>query len=248
MFGFPTGVGCLIARKEALAKLIRPWFAGGTISLVSVQGRGWHQLLRDHAGFEDGTVNYLSLAGIEIGLRHLERVGIDRIHERVRCLTGWLLQEMSALRHANGQSAARIFGPDCLDRRGGTIAFVLLDSNGKPHDFRDIEALAAERLISLRTGCFCNPGAGEAAHGLTAEHMRPYFEGGENCSFGDFYIRSQAAGLSPSTLRVSVGIASNFADVDRFARFARTFLDASQEAVTSTASARSERHALADTA
>ena len=78
--------------------------------------------------------------------------------------------------------------------------------------------------------------------------MRPYFEGGENCSFGDFYIRSQAAGLSPSTLRVSVGIASIFADVDRFARFARTFLDASQEEVASAASPRNERLALADTA
>jgi len=32
IFGYPTGVGCLIARKTALAKLHRPWFAGGTIS------------------------------------------------------------------------------------------------------------------------------------------------------------------------------------------------------------------------
>ncbi|MGH2588632.1 MAG: aminotransferase class V-fold PLP-dependent enzyme, partial [Dehalococcoidia bacterium] len=31
MFGYPTGVGCLIARRAALAKLRRPWFAGGTV-------------------------------------------------------------------------------------------------------------------------------------------------------------------------------------------------------------------------
>lgn len=248
MFGFPTGVGCLIARNETLARLRRPWFAGGTISLVSVQGRGWHQLLRDHAGFEDGTVNYLSLAGVEIGLRHMERVGIDRIHERVRCLTGWLLREMSALRHANGQSAMRIFGPADLDQRGGTIAFVFLDPEGEPHDFRHVEALAAERLISLRTGCFCNPGAGETAHELSAEHMRPFFESAKSCSFDDFYAASKGAGRSPSTMRVSVGIASNFADIDRFLRFATTFVDRSREEVASAASTRTETRATADTA
>ncbi|HYT34087.1 MAG TPA: aminotransferase class V-fold PLP-dependent enzyme, partial [Ktedonobacteraceae bacterium] len=38
MFGYPTGVGCLLARREALARLRRPWFAGGTITVASVQG------------------------------------------------------------------------------------------------------------------------------------------------------------------------------------------------------------------
>ena len=36
IFGYPTGVGALIARREALAKLRRPWFAGGTVTNVSV--------------------------------------------------------------------------------------------------------------------------------------------------------------------------------------------------------------------
>ena len=39
MFGYPTGLGALIARREALAKLHRPWFAGGTITVASVHGR-----------------------------------------------------------------------------------------------------------------------------------------------------------------------------------------------------------------
>ena len=38
MFGYPTGVGCLLARRVALARLRRPWFAGGTITVASVQG------------------------------------------------------------------------------------------------------------------------------------------------------------------------------------------------------------------
>jgi selenocysteine lyase/cysteine desulfurase len=63
MFGFPTGGGCLLARKSALRKLRRPWFAGGTIVFASVMaadatGLGFY-LAPGEAGFEDGTINYL---------------------------------------------------------------------------------------------------------------------------------------------------------------------------------------------
>src|SRR2546421_6950701 len=76
IFGYPTGMGCLLARKAALAKLRRPWFAGGTITIASVQGDG-HYLAEDETGFEDGTLNYLSLPAVEIGLRHIAGIGID---------------------------------------------------------------------------------------------------------------------------------------------------------------------------
>jgi molybdenum cofactor sulfurtransferase len=42
MFGWPTGVGALLARRDALAKLERPWFSGGTIVAAFVQ-REWYQ-------------------------------------------------------------------------------------------------------------------------------------------------------------------------------------------------------------
>lgn len=83
IFGYPTGVGALIVRREVLARLRRPWFAGGTISIVSVQGEGWHYLEDGVAAFEDGTVNYLSLPAVDLGLRHIESIGIERIHHRL---------------------------------------------------------------------------------------------------------------------------------------------------------------------
>mgnify|MGYP001412358849 CR=1 FL=1 len=102
--GYPTGVGALVARRAALKKLRRPWFAGGTIEVASVQGDKFYF----HEGpeaFEDGTLNYLSLPAVEMGLRHIQRVGLERIHTRVMCLTAWLLEELAALRHANGAPA-----------------------------------------------------------------------------------------------------------------------------------------------
>jgi molybdenum cofactor sulfurtransferase len=38
MFGFPTGVGALVAKKAFLDILERPWFAGGAVDLVQVPG------------------------------------------------------------------------------------------------------------------------------------------------------------------------------------------------------------------
>ena len=87
MFGYPTGVGCLIARKAALAKLRRPWFAGGTITVASVQGDRFY-LAEGASAFEDGTPNYLAMPAVEFGLEYLSQIGIDTIHTRVRCLTG----------------------------------------------------------------------------------------------------------------------------------------------------------------
>src|SRR4029077_14979750 len=87
LFGSPTGVGCLLARKTALARLRRPWFSGGTITVASVQGDKYY-LAEGATAFEDGTLDYLALPAVEIGLQHIAAIGIDVIHERVRCLTG----------------------------------------------------------------------------------------------------------------------------------------------------------------
>ena len=246
MFGYPTGVGALLARRSALARLRRPWFAGGTISIVSVQSRGWHYLLPGEAGFEDGTVNYLSLPAVEIGLRHLNAIGIEVIHERVMCLTGWLLERMQSLRHANGAPLARVYGPGDTRGRGGNIAFNLFDRYGKPYDYHHVEALAALSGISLRTGCFCNPGAGEIAHHVTRDEMARCFLGHEPVSFDQFYqiIRSAGDDRTASTVRISVGLASTFADVFRFDQFARGFLDKTAEEIAAAAGA-AERRRLA---
>ena len=93
VFGYPTGVGCLIARREALRRLWRPWFAGGSVYLASVQG-DWHTLAPDEARFEDGTVSFLQIPDLEFGLSWVNDIGMDRIHQRVMCLTGWLIDRL----------------------------------------------------------------------------------------------------------------------------------------------------------
>jgi molybdenum cofactor sulfurtransferase len=157
----------------------------------------------------------------------------------VACLTGWLLEQMRALRHTSGRPLVRFYGPTSTERRGGTIAFNYYDCDGQPHDSRRIEALAAEANISLRTGCFCNPGAGEIAHNITKAEMAECFKSDEPISFDQFtaLIRSIGEGKSASTVRISVGLASNFADVHRMVTFARGFLDQTSAAIGNAAQA-----------
>jgi selenocysteine lyase/cysteine desulfurase len=225
MFGYPTGAGALLARREALDKLARPWYAGGTITISSVQGDG-HYLVPGEAGFEDGTVNYLNIPAVEIGLRHLRSVGVDVIHDRVMALTGWLIDSLMGLRHDDGQALVKIHGPRDLTARGGTVTMSFFDRDGRAIDDRRIEELANHRGISLRTGCFCNPGAGEVAHGLGPEIMRSFFARDNALSFQELRREMQARfGRDVSAVRVSVGIASNFADVDAFIRFATRLLN-----------------------
>ena len=221
MFGWPTGVGARVARREALAALERPWFSGGTIVAAFVQ-REWYQSAPGAAHFEDGTVNFLALPAIEIGLRYLERIGIDAIHEHVETLGAALLDVLGGLRHSTGAPAATVYGPRDADRRGATVAFNFLHPDGRIVDERYVDRVAARHSISLRTGCFCNPGAGEVAFTISRETL----VGGE---FGDGmtlddYVR--AIGLpSGGAVRASLGLASNAADVERFAAFAAEFVD-----------------------
>jgi selenocysteine lyase/cysteine desulfurase len=232
MFGYPTGVGALLVNRSALPKLKRPWFAGGTVNFASVQGEA-HVLSRNEAAFEDGTLNYLAIPAVEIGLRHLQSVGIDIINQRVSCLTGWLLEELLALRHSNGRAMVRIYGPATMQDRGGTITLNLYDPVGHLLDYRRVEELAGQERISLRTGCFCNPGAGEIAEGLTEEDMHAGYELKEDINLQSFrrLMQSRGTNKSAGAIRASVGLASNFEDVRRFHAFVAGLRDQTSLAI-----------------
>jgi molybdenum cofactor sulfurtransferase len=225
MFGYPTGVGCLLIRNAMLSRLRRPWFAGGTVNFATVQGR-IHVLAPREAGFEDGTLNYLSIPAVQIGLRLIESVGIETIQTRVQCLTAWLLGELLALRHANGRPLVRVYGPATSMGRGGTVTMNFYDPSGRLLDYRRIEELAGSQRISLRTGCFCNPGAGETAEGLTEDDMRAGLAEVAEITLPRFLeVIQHRGGKSAGAIRVSFGLASNFADAERFLRFVAGFRD-----------------------
>jgi len=214
VFGYPTGVGSLIARREALRRLWRPWFAGGSVYLAGVEG-DWHTLAPGEARFEDGTPNFLQIPALEAGLAWVDAIGMDQIRTRVMCLTGWLIERLAALRHGNGTPMARIYGPASTRDRGGAVAFNLLDPRGRIVDERAVAQATTAAGISIRTGCFCNPGATEGAFNLTKADWRRALRAGARTMDQNLDL----LGLPSLALRASLGLASTVDDVERFLAF-----------------------------
>jgi selenocysteine lyase/cysteine desulfurase len=229
IFGWPTGVGCLIVRKPALGQCKRPWFAGGTVDYVSAQG-DHHKMAEGVAGFEDGTVDFLGLPGVRIGLEYTRQAGISQIHTRVMCLTGWMLDQLSGLRHSNGAPLVSVYGPSTIMRRGATIALNLLTPEGRIVDERVVQQAASDAQISLRAGCFCDPGAGEIIFGIDVAQLRdigrimarPGVTQDELLQF----LNLQSGGA----IRVSFGSVSTFRDAERFLALVAGFRDGSPDA------------------
>ncbi len=213
MFGYPTGVGALLARRESLGILERPSFTGGTVEYVSV-AHNLHKLIPGAEGFEDGTPNFLDICAVPDGLALLNEMGMARIHDHVRELTDELLARFAEL-NQTGRRRVEVYGPPSTEARGGTVAFNILDADGNIVHYDDVVRDAGKEGLSLRGGCFCNPGASEAAFGLADDEagacLRKFLPGG----FTPELFSKCMHGRPVGAVRASFGIASGPEDVDR---------------------------------
>lgn len=223
IFGYPTGIGCLLIHKNSFPKLHKRWFAGGTVKFVSIHEPSY--ILQDnHERFEDGTINYLDLPAIKIGLDYISQIGMQRIRERVQSLTQYLYEHLSTLSHSNGQKQLKIFGPKDRSNTGGTIIMSFFNPDGSRVNFESVEAMANKQNISLRSGCFCNPGLDEANHCITSSTLSEYFSSRNQESFDYNDMITFFKNIRGAT-RISVGIASNKADLDAFIGFVKSMQD-----------------------
>ena len=214
LFGYPTGVGALVARREALAELQRSYFSGGTVEFVSVQNF-FARTKAGGEGFEDGTPNFLAMPAICDGLEWLMAMRMEQIRNHVAVLTEYLLQRLGAM----GDQVA-VYGPPDMRSRGGTLTFNLRRS-GSVVPYEEVECGARARNIAIRGGCFCNPGAAEYAFGIPAGAAR-------GCLREPFSIPRLRACLGDrpvGAVRASIGVASTQGDIDSLCRFIVDSLD-----------------------
>ena len=214
IFGLPTGVGALIAKREALARLRRPWFAGGTVAFVSIE-HDRHQMRIGHDAFEDGTPNFLNGGAIETGFDFLARIDSPHLQQRMERLTAYFINTAVAMTRRDGAPLVRIHGPANTDARGGVVAFNIRRSAGSSAPYQEVEDMARKAGVAIRGGCFCNPGAAERAFGFHNFDIASCLD--ELAS--DFTIPRFQARLGPTAtagaLRLSVGLATSFGDIDR---------------------------------
>ncbi|KAI0669560.1 PLP-dependent transferase [Trametes maxima] len=227
MFGFPTGVGALVVKESFLARLERPWFAGGTVDVVQAPGTIVTMTAELHERFEDGTINYLNLPAITDGLRFLSAY-LPFLPLRLSSLTRHLITSLSELRHdVAGTPVAQILSrqPSKTVKTvgeqsdtGSVVALLFLSPSGQmiPNSF--IEYAASRQNISLRTGCMCNPGGAASLLGLcNAMAQLP-------CD-ATLHKFEQRMGRELGVVRISLGLASDFRDVWHVIQFAKSLCD-----------------------
>jgi selenocysteine lyase/cysteine desulfurase len=213
LFGYPTGIGALVARRDALERLRRPWFSGGAVLYASVAA-DTHRLVDGPEAFEDGTPNFLAIPAIEAGFALIEEAGgMISIRDHVHRLTRAFLEAIRDLRHRNGMPLVTIYGPRDMTDRGGTVAFNLRDRDGAVLPFALVEDAACRAGISLRSGCFCNPGVSEVALGLEQERLSHCLDH-LGASFTPARL-SACADTAVGAVRASIGLANNLNDIQR---------------------------------
>ena len=140
---------------------------------------------------------------------------MERLRDHVGRLTDRLLDGLRTLRYPSGAPGAAIYGPDDTEMRGGTVSFNLLTDQGDPIPFETVERAAGEAGVSVRGGCFCNPGAAEVAFdmpaGETLDCLEELRDGFTLAGFRDCLGTRVPVGA----VRASLGVASSAEDVDR---------------------------------
>lgn len=179
----------------------------------------WHAMAECGEAFEDGTLNFLNIPDVSVGIDWIQSIGFAHIQERTKCLTGWLLEQLLGMQHSNGSPLARLYGPHSTHARSGIISFNILDDNGLIFDERIVSQESSAQRFSIRTGYFCNPGAGEAAFEVDKNLLRQT----TSANFRTIDEHLSFLGLeSGGAIRVSLGLASTFQDLAKFLTFIET--------------------------
>ncbi|TQF13301.1 aminotransferase class V-fold PLP-dependent enzyme [Myxococcus llanfairpwllgwyngyllgogerychwyrndrobwllllantysiliogogogochensis] len=228
IFGYPTGAGCLIAKRASLRKLTPPSFAGGAVCYYSGPWSTTDRMLHHDQGrqFEIGTPNYASFHAIAYGFEFISRLGVGHIGGRANALARWLETQLQSLRHeikAKGP-LCRVYGPAPEDK-GATVMMNVFDCYNAVFPHAQVKRAAESFGITLRNGCFCNLGAVQHATYSTA--------GSEHCELDKkrkildcktFDEEVLTKGLC-GAVRVSFGLGSNFRDAYRFYLFAKSLMN-----------------------
>ena len=137
----PTGVGVLWGRYELLNNLPPFLFGGTMIENVTMTDATWAEAPRK---FEAGVPNMAQVVGLAAGIKYLQSIGLEEVHEHEKALTGYLLNELNQI------PGIAIVGPTDISLRGGTVSFTL--DGIHPHDLGQYLDSAG---IAVRTGHHC---------------------------------------------------------------------------------------------
>ncbi|XP_049291674.1 molybdenum cofactor sulfurase [Anopheles funestus] len=227
IFGYPTGLGALLVRKDAEHLLLagRRYYGGGTVKIAMSGQNAFHEK-RDTLAerFEDGTINFLSITALLPCMDALERLipgaTMERIQRHTFQLARYCFRELQALQHANGGRVVELYHDTAFGdpaSQGAIVNFNVLNDDGSHVGFAEVACMAANHGIYLRTGCFCNPGACQRHLRLADDDLLRHYRAGHVCGDANDLIDGQPTG----SVRVSFGYCTRPADIDRLVAMIR---------------------------
>jgi cysteine desulfurase/selenocysteine lyase len=142
----PTGIGVLWGRYDLLEQL-PPFLGGGEmIAVVEMEGSTY---AAPPARFEAGTPPIAQSVGLGAAVRYLSDVGMDRVAEHEKAITGRMLELL------NATEGVRILGPTDNTDRGGAVSFTLTTLDGFEVHPHDVMQLLDARGVAVRGGHHC---------------------------------------------------------------------------------------------
>jgi molybdenum cofactor sulfurtransferase len=227
IFGFPN-MGALIVRKEAGHLLRRrKYFGGGTVDMVISLDDTWHAKKDSslHDELEDGTLPFHSIFALSHAIDVHQRLfeSMSKISAHTAYLAKKLFDGISSLTHSNGLPVCRVYKDlEAIygdpKTQGATIAFNIQRDNGALVRFTEVEKLADDNGIYIRSGGLCNPGGIANFLDFSASDLKAAFAAGHRCSQPLVVTQGRATGV----MRVSLGAMSTLADIDTLLGFLKT--------------------------
>ena len=164
---------------------------------------------------------HLKIPAIKTGLDFLTGIGMENICTQIKLLSDKFLKSVLPITHDNGQPLIKLYGPQNSENRGANFLINLFDDAGSQYPCTFIEQLAGENNLSIRTGCFCNPGIDELNNSISELQLRQYFTSRTD---GDYEDMISVLGKTRGAIRISLGLPANESDIQRFITFCKRFI------------------------
>ncbi|MEC7708503.1 MAG: aminotransferase class V-fold PLP-dependent enzyme [Candidatus Thermoplasmatota archaeon] len=139
--GGPTGIGCLLVRKDAMEQM-GPFMTGGSmIKTVSTDGSTFQE---GHAMFETGTPRIAEAIGWGAAVEWLGQFDMSELHSHVNRIASWTAERISQI------DGITVYGDPSRSDSSGAVSFL--------HDSiqsQDLALLLDEGGFAVRTGHHC---------------------------------------------------------------------------------------------
>ena len=137
----PTGIGCLLVRKDAMEEM-GPFMTGGSmIKSVTTQGSTFQE---GHAMFETGTPRIAEAIGWGAAVEWLSQYDMNEVHSHIQEIASWTAEKMKNI------DGITIYGDPKNSNSSGAVSFLHSTIQSQ-----DLALLLDEGGFAVRTGHHC---------------------------------------------------------------------------------------------